>query len=165
MFVKASQEDIKTIQDLAERSWRHAYKNILSQEQIDYMLGKMYSEDTINDHLKNPNYRYYLILDNDKPVGFVGFEFHAEEKTTKLHRIYFVRESQGKGFGRHALQFVIEQTITAGDQRLILTVNKNNPAKHFYESQGFKIYEEAVFDIGHGFVMDDYLMEFVIPKI
>ena len=31
-----------------------------------------------------------------------------------------------------------------------------------YESQGFKIYHEEIFDIGNGFVMDDYLLEYVL---
>jgi len=47
---------------------------------------------------------------------------------------------------------------------LTLTVNKSNKAKNFYESQGFKVYDEAIFDIGNGYVMDDYLMEFIIGK-
>ncbi len=165
MFKKASQKDIKTIQDLAQKSWEHAYKNILAAEQIDYMLGLMYSEVAIAGHLANLNYHYYIILDDETPVGFVGFEINTEENTTKLHRIYFIREAHGKGFGRLALQFVIKQAAEAGDQRIILAVNKNNTAKQFYESQGFKLYDEGVFEIGNGFVMDDYLMEFIIPGI
>ena len=46
-----------------------------------------------------------------------------------------------------------------GDQRIILAVNKGKSILSFYLSQGFKVYEEGVFDIGNGFVMDDYLME------
>jgi ribosomal protein S18 acetylase RimI-like enzyme len=39
-------------------------------------------------------------------------------------------------------------------------VNKRNPgAISFYKAAGFTIAREAVFDIGSGFVMDDYIME------
>ena len=56
-------------------------------------------------------------------------------------------------------EYIKNQIQEVGDQRIILAVNKQNPSYHFYLSQGFKVYEEGVFDIGNGFVMDDYLME------
>jgi len=162
MIIKAEQKDIATIQDLAKKSWNFAYANIITQEQIDYMLKLMYSEETLNQHFENPNYQYYLIQENNEFLGFIGFEFHQELETTKLHRIYFLKEAQGKGLGKKALKFVINEAGKVDDRRVTLTVNKNNSAHKFYESQGFTVYEEAILDIGNGYVMDDYLMEFII---
>lgn len=159
---KANKTDIPTIQDLAKKSWNFAYANIISQEQIDYMLDLMYSEETLNQHFENPNYQYYLIQENNQFLGFIGFEFHQEPETTKLHRIYFLKEAQGKGLGKKALKFVIDEAKKVDDKRVILTVNKNNSAQKFYESQGFKVYDEAILEIGNGYVMDDFLMEFII---
>ena len=164
MIIKATEKDIPTIQNLAKKSWNSAYANILEQEQIDYMLDLMYSESTLKTHFENPNYQYYLINQDEVFLGFIGFEFHSKPETTKLHRIYFLKEAQGKGLGKKTLEFVKTETEKAGDKRLTLTVNKNNNAKNFYESQGFKVYDEAIFDIGNGYVMDDYLMEFNISK-
>ena len=164
MMIKAEQKDISIIQNLAKKSWNYAYVNIISQEQIDYMLGLMYSEETLNQHFENPNYQYYLVQENNEFLGFIGFEFHQELETTKLHRIYFLKKAQGKGFGKKALEFVINEAKSANDKRVTLTVNKNNNAKKFYQSQGFKVYDEAIFDIGNGYVMDDYLMEFIINQ-
>ena len=157
----ATQEDIKTIQDLARRSWEHAYADILSKEQLEFMLSTMYSEEEIKTQLSNPNYHYYLVFDEvlNNFDGFIGYENAFEEKTTKLHRIYLVPESKGKGAGKKALQFLHEKVKEFGDKRVVLAVNKNNSAKQFYESQGYGVYDEGVFDIGNGFVMDDYLME------
>lgn len=162
MIIKAEQKDIPVIQDLAKKSWAFAYANILEQDQIDYMLDLMYSEETLKKHFENPNYHYYLIQEENQFLGFIGFEFHQETETTKLHRIYFLKEAQGKGLGKKALKFVINETEKIGDKRVTLTVNKNNSAQKFYESQGFKIYDEAIFDIGNGYLMDDYLMEFLL---
>lgn len=159
---KANKTDIPTIQDLAKKSWSFAYANIISQEQIDYMLDLMYSEETLNQHFENPNYQYYLIQENNQFLGFIGFEFHQEPETTKLHRIYFLKEAQGKGLGKKALKLVIDEAKKVDDKRVILTVNKNNSAQKFYESQGFKVYDEAILEIGNGYVMDDFLMEFII---
>ncbi|MBW8524179.1 GNAT family N-acetyltransferase [Chryseobacterium chendengshani] len=160
-LIKATEEDIPVIQDLAKRSWRNAYAEILSEEQMKYMLDTMYSKAEISEHLKNPNYYYFLVFDekSNSYDGFLGYENHYENQTTKLHRIYLVPESKGKGLGKKTLNFLNERVKESGDARIILNVNKYNSAKKFYESQGYKIYDEGVFDIGNDFVMDDYLME------
>lgn len=163
-LIQATAKDIPLIQELARRSWENAYAEILSEEQMEYMLSEMYSEQEIESHLQNPNYHYYLIEDenNNSYEGFIGYEHHYEDQTTKLHRIYLVPESKGKGFGKGALQFLKAKVSENGNNRIILTVNKHNTARNFYESQGYKVYDEGVFDIGNGFVMDDFLMEFLI---
>ncbi|PTT30131.1 GNAT family N-acetyltransferase, partial [Chryseobacterium sp. HMWF028] len=75
-LIEAKEKDIPLIRDLAKRSWESAYVGIISNEQINYMLGEMYSQDEISKHMKNPNYHYYLIFDenNDSFEGFIGYE-------------------------------------------------------------------------------------------
>ncbi|MCE3075562.1 GNAT family N-acetyltransferase [Chryseobacterium gwangjuense] len=165
-FIKATENDIPLIQELARRSWENAYAEILSGEQMEYMLSTMYSYDEIAGHLQNLNYQYYLIQDenNNAYDGFIGYENNYEEKTTKLHRIYLVPESKGKGVGKQALLFLNKSVAEFGDKRIILNVNKYNSARNFYESQGYKVYDEGVFDIGNGFVMDDFLMEYLVQS-
>lgn len=162
-FIEAKEKDIPLIQNLARRSWEAAYAAILSPEQIEYMLKTLYSQNEITIHLQNPDYHYYLIFDetNNSFEGFIGYEHGFEEYTTKLHRIYLVPESKGKGIGTAAIDFLKEKTSSRSDRRIILNVNKNNPAKKFYESQEFSVFNEVVVDIGNGFVMDDYEMEFL----
>lgn len=163
---QAAEVDIPLIQDLARRSWENAYADILSKEQMEFMLAEMYSEKEILHHFQNPYYHYYLIQDenSDTCEGFIGYEHNYEDKTTKLHRIYLVPESKGKGLGKGALLFLNQKVSENGNIRIILNVNKYNSARNFYESQGYRVYDEGVFDIGNGFVMDDYLMEFLIHR-
>jgi len=165
-LTEVTEKDIPLIWDLARRSWESAYVGIISQEQIEYMLNKMYSEEEILSQLQNPDYHYYLIFDeNNKSFeGFIGYENNYEAGTTKLHRIYLVPESKGKGFGKEALAFLKGKVSESGNTRIILNVNKENSAKKFYESQGYRVYDEVVLDIGGNFVMDDYLMEYVFHK-
>jgi len=159
-LIKATEQDIEKIQDLARRSWESTYSEIISASQLDYMLNEMYSEQELQSHFQHPNYHYFLVIDDDlNDAGFIGFEDHYEENTTKLHRIYLVPESKGKGLGKKALEFLTEKVKENGDNRIILNVNKYNSALKFYESQGYQVYGEGVFDIGNGYVMDDFLME------
>ena len=164
LLQKATEKDIALIQDLARRSWESAYAEILSAEQIEYMLTTMYSEKEIRGHLQNPDYHYYLIFNESDHSfkGFLGYENRYEQGTTKLHRIYLVPESKGRGIGKQALDFLKRMVSETQDSRIVLNVNKENKAMKFYESQGFTVYKEIVVDIGKGFVMDDYEMEFHI---
>ena len=166
-LIKATEKDIPLIKNLAKRSWENAYAEILSQEQMHYMLTTMYSEAQLSEHLQSPHYHYYLVFDEVLNLfdGFLGYENHYEENTTKLHRIYLVPESKGKGLGKKTLEFLDEKVKESGDLRIILNVNKHNSAKNFYESQEYKVYDEGVFDIGNGYVMDDYLMEKIVKPI
>lgn len=161
-FKKATENDISIIQELAEKSWNSAYREILSQEQIEYMLSEMYSEKEISSEMETENYEYYLIFNEDIIAGFIGFEYHYEEKTTKLHRLYLLPEFKGKGLGKKAISFMAEKVREHFDHRIILNVNKNNVAKKIYQKVGFTVYEEKIIDIGGGFVMDDYLMELIL---
>lgn len=158
-ITKASSVDIELIQKIAHESWKSNYEGILSTQQIDYMLDTMYSNKELENQFSNENYCYYLIWNNSFCVGFAGVEYHYDTKTTKLHRLYFLKEHKGKGFGKFTIDFVKKESKLYGDQKIILAVNKNNQAKEFYIKQGFNVYKEGVFDIGNGFVMDDFLME------
>ena len=61
------------------------------------------------------------------------------------------------------LRHVEEQARARGRRTLMLQTNKRNDiAIAFYRKAGFTVREEAVFDIGSGFVMDDCVMEKVL---
>ena len=159
----AMETDIPEIQEIAYRSWQENYPGIISQAQIDFMLDLMYSETEIRSQFKNENYHYYFIENElDQRIGIMGFEKDEEPNSTKLHRLYLLRSEKGKGFGKLAIQFLKDRVAELGNSRIILNVNKYNPAKEFYQKLDFKVYDEGIFDIGNGFVMDDYLMEFKI---
>ena len=159
-FFLVSENQVEQIRKLARASWLDAYAEILSPEQIEYMLKTMYSQKEILNHIKNPNYQYYFLEVEKHKIGFIGFEYHYEKKTTKLHRLYLLPECQGNGYGKIALNFLKDKVLENQDNRIILNVNKNNVAQKMYEKQGFEIYDEGMFDIDNGFFMDDYLMEF-----
>jgi ribosomal protein S18 acetylase RimI-like enzyme len=66
---------------------------------------------------------------------------------------------QGKGTGRFLLDYILKEIKQQGAVSLQLQVNRYNKAKDFYEKLGFTVIEEADFDIGNGFFMNDYVME------
>lgn len=154
---RASLSDIPLIRNLAERIWPATYESILPKEQIDYMMNLMYSESALQKDMQN-NIDFILLLDSNVPVGFAAYGWIAQG-ICKLHKIYVLREMQGKGMGAFIINEIITRLHIAGASALQLNVNRNNIAKGFYEKLGFTVIREEDIDIGGGYFMNDYVME------
>lgn len=156
---KATLNDVTRIREIAELTWPNTYSNIISPEQITYMLNWMYSSESITKAIEDPKQDFFVWENNGKVLGFAGIEHHYQEKAiTRLHKLYVLPETQGTGAGKQLLETVKDEGRKNGSEIVHLNVNKANPAVSFYNHCGFMISEEEVLDIGNGFVMDDYIM-------
>jgi GNAT superfamily N-acetyltransferase len=155
---QATINDLETIRQIAEKTWWATYSPILEKEQISFMLGEIYSVEKISSQLINGTQSYLLLLEDDQPVAFAGYSPREEDPDIyKLHKLYCLPETQGKGYGKILINEVANKTLEAGKHTLDLNVNRYNKAKDFYEKMGFEIaYEEDV-PIGT-YWMNDYVM-------
>jgi ribosomal protein S18 acetylase RimI-like enzyme len=155
---RATEADIPVIRDLAGRIWRECYPGIITPEQIEYMLGWMYSEERIRDELRL-GIRYELVESESRPVGYLSTSRVEDSRALHLHKLYLAPELHGRGLGRELLEHVFEHARTAGLSLVQLNVNKANiRARRSYEKAGFIVESAVVNDIGGGFVMDDFVM-------
>jgi GNAT superfamily N-acetyltransferase len=155
---KATTGDVETIRNIAEITWRHTYTPILEKAQLDYMLREIYSAEKIAYQIKTDAQTYLLLVEDERPVAFAAYSPRNEDpEIYKLHKLYCLPETQGKGYGKVLIKEVADKTIEAGKHTLDLNVNRHNKAKSFYEKMGFEIaYEEDV-PIGK-YWMNDYVM-------
>lgn len=154
----ASKSQLEIIQNLAKVIWPAAYSSILSQEQLDYMMEMMYSNDSLNNQLQKNNV-FLLAENNDVFIGFASYELNYNNSTfTKIHKLYVLPEIQGKGVGKDLIFHIQNIAKNQSNTGLILNVNKYNKAKDFYLHNGFEIADSVVVDIGDGYVMDDFIM-------
>ena len=161
---EASPLEIEVIRSLIQRIWKPTYSEILSDEQMDYMLEMMYSADTLQQQM-DAGHVFLILNDEECPVGFAGYECdYKEAGSCKLHKIYLLPETQGKGMGKMLLNAVVEKAKEAGQRRLLLNVNRYNKALAFYRNYGFAIIAEEDIDIGNGYFMNDYIMEFSLEE-
>lgn len=159
---KASQEDYKTILDIAAITWDEAYKTILSEAQLEYMMDMMYSAASFTDQLSIKGHHFIIGSVDGKDLGFASYELNYRYGTTKLHKLYVLPETQGTGMGRALITAVENAAKSNGNDKVSLNVNRFNKAIHFYEKSGYiKAGEEDV-QIGSGYVMEDYIMEKVL---
>lgn len=159
IFRRATTDDVAVIQALARRIWSEAYGEMLSKEQIDYMLQMMYSEKVISEELLG-GVVWELIIAGGKLCGYLSYGF-AEDNSVKLAKIYIEKDFRGKSIISDSLSRVVRYAAQNGRDYVFLTVNKNNKrAIRAYEKNGFVITSSVVTDIGQGFVMDDYIMKY-----
>ena len=152
-------EDIPIIKNLAENIWPEAYGDIISKEQIRYMLDLIYSEESLNAQMAK-GHRFILATHDNMPIGFASFSAKSieEPQIFRLHKLYVLPRQHAQGVGSALLAHVTAESKSQGGTQLELNVNKYNIAKQFYDKKGFTILREEVLDIGEGYVMDDYVM-------
>lgn len=153
----ATINDIEVIQNIARPTWGIAYQEILSDEQMQYMIDMMYSTESLKNQMENEGHVFLLACENETPIGFVSFQL-GEEKV-KLHKLYVLPQQQGKKIGEKLIKEVERKTSEAGRKSVLLNVNRYNKALHFYKREGFNIIEEVDIEIGNGYLMEDYVLE------
>ena len=156
-FIKIQEKDIQKVQDLAHEIWFDHYPGIISNEQIDYMLKLMYSEEVIKKEIRE-GFSWDFILFDSVAIGFVACSFD-ENEILKLNKLYIKVNYHGKRIGQQTLAFVENKAHNLNAKKICLTVNKMNiKAITAYKKYGFEIEKAVITKIGNGYVMDDYIM-------
>lgn len=152
--------DILVINELAHRIWPVTYENILSADQLEYMLELLYRPSCIKKQMEDLQHTFVIIYEDDIPAGFASYSIKAKSRDVyKLHKFYILQSQQGKGIGKFVLNKIIGDITLVGAKILELNVNRRNPALNFYERTGFKIIGQEDIDIGNGYFMNDYVMQ------
>jgi GNAT superfamily N-acetyltransferase len=166
-IIQANITQLPIIAELAYAIWPSAYGEILSKEQLSYMLDKFYSLEALTGQFDERKQVFLLAEENQKFIGFASFEMNIIDenlkqkqiKKTKIHKLYVLDSMQGKGFGVQLVNEIKERAKTAKNNILFLNVNRFNKAQYFYKKLDFKIAYEEDIEIGNGYLMEDFVME------
>ena len=154
--------EIQLLADTANTVWHEYFSSLLSPEQIDYMVDKFQSVPALTQQLAE-GYQYFLLKQDGQPAGYTGI--HGEETRLFLSKLYVLNPYRKQGLSSFMLKKIMEVARETGKASIYLTVNKyNQNSIEVYEHKGFSTIDSVVTDIGHGFVMDDYIMELPLEK-
>ncbi len=154
-----TEEQIKELYNLANIVWHEYFPCIIGKEQIDYMVEMFFSPKAVAKSIEE-GYLFYFVNLNDR-IGFISV--HPEEERLFLSKLYLTNENRGKGYASHMMNFVKDLAKEKGLSKIYLTVNKHNTHTiDVYKHKGFVTVESAQFDIGNGYIMDDYVMELTL---
>lgn len=159
MIRKASTDDIPLIRSMAETVFRKTYHDILSPEQMEYMMEMMYSEKSLKEQMTTGGNTFFV----EEGMGYVSYrQDRIESNGTQvfhLEKLYVMPEYQKSGVGKKFFKKIIEQMPSGKLWRIELNVNRNNNAVSFYQHLGMTVQRSGDFPIGGGFYMNDYIME------
>ncbi len=146
------------IEKLAIEIWQEHYTPIIGAAQVSYMLDKFQSLAAMDRQIKEEGYLYYAIYLNNNLVGY--FAVQPRTESLFLSKLYVASSMRGQGIAKLAMNFIKDLATSRNLEQIELTVNKyNKDSIAAYKKMGFITVKEAVFDIGEGFVMDDYVMQ------
>lgn len=159
-FLKVENENISELSALASHIWHEYWPIILSPGQIDYMVEKFQSEHAIKSQIEKENYVYYFIKYNGENAGYFGISFKKDYLF--LSKFYIKNEFRHKGLGTKTFEKIKDIAKQNNYKSIQLTVNKYNlNTINAYKKWGFETIDSVVCDIGSGYVMDDFVMEFL----
>jgi ribosomal protein S18 acetylase RimI-like enzyme len=154
---KALVTNTPLIHSLATSIWWKHYPAIIGEEQVKYMLGKMYSLEALEHQIKTGAQQFFLLMEDDLPLGFISYEEKHNDEGF-IHKFYILDNKQRKGCGTAAFNLLLAEFPDADTIRL--QVNRQNyQAINFYFKVGFSIEEVADFNIGDGYFMNDFILQ------
>ena len=141
----ASIEDIPAIVKIAYDTWFVTYQDVISQAQIEYMFGEMYTPESIYKQMDFYKHAFLILYQAEMPIGFASYgKLEEPINTYKLHKLYLLNE-------------VEKQVADLGADHLHLNVNRKNPALSFYEKLGYEIIETVDIPFAE-FWLNDFIL-------
>ena len=158
----ATEKQILEVEAAANKVWHNYYKDILSPEQIDYMLKKYQSKEALYKQLAE-GYIYYMLMVDDELAGYMCVLVQSD--CVNLSRLYIKAEYRRRGLAKRAINYFDTFFSSPNNgynyiQKIRLNVErKNSFAINVYEHLGFHKVKAVDTDIGGGFFCNDYIME------
>jgi len=154
-LIPVDQNGLVELQQLAIKIWNQHYPEIISQEQIDFMLQKNYNPEALLQQMQEGQQFFFIVSENQK-IGFFSMSI-KEDGSYFIHKFYIDKTQHRQGIGSLAFARALE---IFPDARIIrLQVNRMNYKPiNFYFKLGFRIEYAADFDIGDGYFMNDFVM-------
>ncbi len=150
--------EIQDVAILASEIWHDYFIDIISEEQIDYMLDKFQSYSALKEQIEN-GYEYFKIYSGHTFAGFFGI--HEEDGELFLSKLYLHKDSRHQHLSTQAFHYMLDLCRVRGLKKIWLTCNRHNKnSLDIYQHWGFSITREQKTDIGSGFCMDDYILEY-----
>ena len=79
-FNKVELDDLLKIQKIAYETWPNTFGQIISKEQLSYMLDQIYNKHSLKDQIVNKGHDFILAEEDNHSFGFTSYEifFNSE---------------------------------------------------------------------------------------
>ena len=135
--------DAQAISEVAIQSYKDFYLHLWYDVGAWY-INHSFSQTVIEKELKDPNHIFFLVHEEQSPIGFLKLNIdqplkeYEEYNCIELERMYLIRPSTGKGYGHQAMNFCFDYGEKLNKDIIWLKAMDTSDAVGFYEALGFK---------------------------
>ena len=152
----AAARDAAELSELAERTFRDAFSELNSPENMDLHCATSYSAEKQAEEIASPDICTIVAESHGRLVGFAQLHLRPDtpacvsaSPAVELHRIYVERRFHGTGLAGELMGEVLERADRHGAAAIWLGVWEHNPrAIRFYRRFGFSEAGDHVFKVG-----------------
>jgi GNAT superfamily N-acetyltransferase len=144
VYTPITKDSLSHVIMLAHRIWPVSYAGILTPEQIDNMLTRIYTHENLQSEMQQ-GHEFWVAYNDIKPVGYASA--FRDDDSIWIKKLYVEPAMQGKGIGVRLLHTAVSALLPATDIRLLANPN-NIPAHNFYAHLGFKKIAEVPVQMG-----------------
>lgn len=156
---QATKDDIMLIHELAQLAFPATYRDLLSPEQMAFMMDWMYSPDNLIKQLEE-GHVYFIASHEGADCGYLSVQQEGAH-VFHLQKIYVLPGFQGQHIGSFLFRSALEhiRNIHPAPCQMRLNVNRHNTkAVDFYKRMNMQQIDQGDFHIGNGYYMTDYIM-------
>lgn len=115
----------------------------MKKEHLDVLINDLreydefWNEKILVDEFENENSEYFVLIDDEKVLGFAGLWFNIDE--AHIMNIAVKKEYRKNGFGTKLLEFLVYKAKVKNKECITLEVREDNiPAISLYEKLNFE---------------------------
>ena len=156
---KATIKDAAVICRMATEVFPETYKNILSDEQMEYMMGCMYSTETLSKQMEEKGCMYFIAYLGSEPMGYVCIQPDGED-LFHLQKIYVLPRYQKYNVGSKLFEKAVEVISEIHPQpcTMEMNVNRSNDSLALQEHLAMKKPYLGDPHLAGGLYMNDYIV-------
>lgn len=149
---KASLADLNILLLLGKQTFIESHGHSCAKKDLGDYITKVFNPSNLKKELADTNNIFHLIFYKKQAVGFSkiipNVAINEHKKTTKLERIYVLKDYYGKKLGLTLIDFNIALAKKLNQQGMWLYVwTENHRAVNFYLKKGFTIVGKYDFKI------------------
>lgn len=161
----ATAADVGLLADLSERTFRGAFGDQNTPENVAAHVGQHYSEDRLAKELGDPDVLFLIAEIDGGAVGYSKLQAGPPpacvrgDRPIELARLYVDQKLVGRAVGSALMEACLREAQNRGHRTMWLGVWEHNPRAYaFYRKWDFRRVGEHVFEVGAD-PQIDWLME------
>ncbi len=162
---RATTGDIQLLAAIGRKSFIESHGHSATPEVINNYVNEKFNSHVVTKELDDTDNIYYFIFHNDQPAGYSKIILNAKHpaiaqaNTTKLERLYLLKEFYSLQLGLKLFEFNVNLSKENKQEGMWLFVWKeNHRAINFYKKHGFKIIGSYDFKLTETHSNPNYLM-------